>query len=206
MVQCDIEPDNFLIDPETRQVTIIDFSCVCVLPSSFVGFTMYKDRSFIKGVNKYLKWKWSDNIIGLRAATEIYCFSASSTLGKPHLLVCYYSFELITVILQALTRMAFQCKKRNAHHCQCPREDILESRLVPVNLCPTSCNKIYRACIYSSLFLLRVFLYCLSDTQYYLSNNNTFTRIELVLFPCTGMQQPAGCLYTFLTMCVCDHW
>ena len=39
MVQGDIKPYNFLIDPKTMQVAIIDFGCVSALPHSFVNFT-----------------------------------------------------------------------------------------------------------------------------------------------------------------------
>lgn len=69
IVQCEVKPSHFLIDPKTRQVTLIDFGCVCVLPSSFIGYTMHRrKRRFIADVNKYLKWEWSDNITGLRGA------------------------------------------------------------------------------------------------------------------------------------------
>ncbi len=37
----DTKPCSFLIDPETRQISIIYFGDVSVLPLSFVSFTLY---------------------------------------------------------------------------------------------------------------------------------------------------------------------
>jgi serine/threonine protein kinase len=44
MVHGDIKPCNFLIDPKTLRVTIIDFGGISALPRSFVNFTMHATR------------------------------------------------------------------------------------------------------------------------------------------------------------------
>ncbi|KAG8954991.1 hypothetical protein FRC04_010475 [Tulasnella sp. 424] len=61
MVQGDINPLNFLIDPWTLQVTIIDFGCVSALPHSFVSFTLYSARNkFTACIAELLGWKRSE--------------------------------------------------------------------------------------------------------------------------------------------------
>ncbi|KAG8954989.1 hypothetical protein FRC04_010473 [Tulasnella sp. 424] len=73
MIQSDIKPFNFLIDPLTLQVTIFDFGCVSALPYSFVSFTLYSTGDkFTKRIAEFLGWKRSDNSLAMGAATGIY--------------------------------------------------------------------------------------------------------------------------------------
>ncbi|KAG8950613.1 hypothetical protein FRC04_007237 [Tulasnella sp. 424] len=73
MVQGDIKPFNFLIDPWTLQVTIIDFGCVNALPHSFVSFTLFSTGDkFTTRIAEFLGWKRSDNSLAMGAATGIY--------------------------------------------------------------------------------------------------------------------------------------
>ena len=69
MVQGDIHPGNFLIDPDTRQITLIDFATVSALPESFVDFTLRATRDdFVKDLRNLMSWKQSDNYRALLAA------------------------------------------------------------------------------------------------------------------------------------------
>ncbi|KAE9409669.1 hypothetical protein BT96DRAFT_1012611 [Gymnopus androsaceus JB14] len=82
MVQGDINPRNFLIDPETLHVTIIDFGCISILPRSFVSFTLHATRdNFINGIAKSLGWERSENLEALVAATGIYAQMAGKRFG-----------------------------------------------------------------------------------------------------------------------------
>ncbi|KAE9397349.1 hypothetical protein BT96DRAFT_921545 [Gymnopus androsaceus JB14] len=82
MVQSDISPCNFLIDPETLHVTIIDFGGISVLPSSFVSLTLHVTRdTFIKGIAKFLGWERSENIETLAAAAGIYSLTSDPRFG-----------------------------------------------------------------------------------------------------------------------------
>ena len=81
MVQGAIRPRNFLIDPRTLQVTLINYSCVSALPRSFVSFTLHSaSDEFIARISDILGWKRSDNYLAMVAATRIY--SLMSDLGK----------------------------------------------------------------------------------------------------------------------------
>lgn len=51
----DVEPKNFLIDPETKEVTIIDFGGISALPRSFISFTLGAQNEFTKGIAGYLR-------------------------------------------------------------------------------------------------------------------------------------------------------
>ncbi|KAK7046115.1 hypothetical protein VNI00_007118 [Paramarasmius palmivorus] len=82
MVQDDIHPSNFLIDPETHEVTIIDFAGISALPRSFVSFTLYttKDK-FVAGVAQYLSWERFDSLLALAAAAGIYAQISNKRFG-----------------------------------------------------------------------------------------------------------------------------
>ena len=98
MVQGDIKPYNFLIDPKTLQVTIIDFGCISTLPHSFVSFTLHSTRDkFITGIAESLGWKMTDNFSALGAAAGIYAQSAGRRWGKPYLFLVL-DFWLTTAI------------------------------------------------------------------------------------------------------------
>lgn len=85
MIQGDIKPYNFLIDPETLRVTLIDFGCVSALPHSFVSFTLHTTPDkFISGIAKSLGWPRSDNLLALVGAAGIYCMSGGRHFGKYH--------------------------------------------------------------------------------------------------------------------------
>ncbi|KAI0041799.1 hypothetical protein FA95DRAFT_1682965 [Auriscalpium vulgare] len=82
MVQGDIRPRNFLIDPETQRVTLIDFGCVCALPRSFVSYTLHvAGDKFITNIDKYLSWERSENLSAMAAAQGLFCMMASKSLG-----------------------------------------------------------------------------------------------------------------------------
>ncbi|KAJ7489541.1 hypothetical protein FB451DRAFT_1225188 [Mycena latifolia] len=82
MVQGDITRYNFLIDPETLQVTIIDFGCISALPHSLVSFTLHTTRDeFIAGIAKSLGWEPSVNSSALEAAAGIYSQTAGKRFG-----------------------------------------------------------------------------------------------------------------------------
>jgi len=86
IVHGDIKPCNFLIDPKTLRVTIIDFGGMSVLPHSFVSFTLHAIRDkFVVGINKFLDWKRSDNFLAMAAAAGVYYQVSSNHLGEPHL-------------------------------------------------------------------------------------------------------------------------
>ncbi len=83
LVQGDVKPSNFLIDPKTLRVTIIDFSGMSALPLSFVSFTLHATRDkFILAINKFLGWKRTDNFSAMAAAVRVYHQVSSSELGK----------------------------------------------------------------------------------------------------------------------------
>lgn len=86
MVQADIKPPNFLIDPWTLQVTIIDFGRISALPHSFVSFTLYSTGDkFTARIAEFLGWKRSDNSSAMEAAAGIYWQISSKRFGKSHL-------------------------------------------------------------------------------------------------------------------------
>ena len=86
MVQGDIKQHNFLIDPETLQVTSIDFGCISVLPHSLVSFTLHTTRDeFVVGITEYLGWGPSDNSPALEAAAGIYSQITGKRFGKSNL-------------------------------------------------------------------------------------------------------------------------
>ncbi|KIY43918.1 hypothetical protein FISHEDRAFT_77841 [Fistulina hepatica ATCC 64428] len=73
MVAGDINQQNFLIDPWTLQVTIIDFGGISTLPRSFVSFTLYSTRDkFIARIAQFLGWRRSDNSSAMAAVAGIY--------------------------------------------------------------------------------------------------------------------------------------
>jgi Phosphotransferase enzyme family len=89
----DIHPRNFLIDPKTGQVTIIDFGDISALPRSFVSFTLYTDKSdFIAAIARSLSWEKSENIRAMGAAAGI-LIMLSGNLGTPHFCLMLF-FEL----------------------------------------------------------------------------------------------------------------
>ncbi|KAJ7460682.1 hypothetical protein FB451DRAFT_1269911 [Mycena latifolia] len=76
MVHGDIKPHNFLIDPKTLRVTLIDFGGISALPRSFVSFTLHATRDkFIAGINKFLGWERSENTSAMAEAAGIYCMT-----------------------------------------------------------------------------------------------------------------------------------
>ncbi len=82
MIHGDIKTHNFLIDPETLRVTLIDFGGIGALPRSFVSFTMLATAcKFVQGINQYLGYERSDNHAAMGAATEIYTLLARTRLG-----------------------------------------------------------------------------------------------------------------------------
>jgi serine/threonine protein kinase len=92
----DIKPCNFLIDPNTSQVTIIDFGDITVLPRSFVSFTLYSTRDkFIAGIASFLSWERSKNLLAMGAAAGILSKMSGRHLGTPHLCLML-EFELTT--------------------------------------------------------------------------------------------------------------
>ncbi len=71
MAPGDIKLPNFLIDPWTLQVTIIDFGGISALPRSFVSFTLYSTRdAFIARITEFLGWAWSDNLLAMGGAAR----------------------------------------------------------------------------------------------------------------------------------------
>ena len=83
LVQGDIKPYNFLIDPETQRITLIDFGCVCALPFSFVSFTLRTSRDpFITGIAEALNWQKSDNLSSMVEAAYLYMIVANNRLGR----------------------------------------------------------------------------------------------------------------------------
>ena len=83
LVQGDIKPYNFLIDPETQRITLIDLGCVCALPFSFVSFTLRTFRDpFITGIAEALNWQKSDNLSSMIEAAYLYMIVANNRLGK----------------------------------------------------------------------------------------------------------------------------
>ncbi|KAG8918582.1 hypothetical protein FRC01_001785 [Tulasnella sp. 417] len=73
IVAGDIRQRNFLIDPKTLRVTIIDFGDICVLPLSFVSFTLHATQNtFITRIAENLAWAKSENLRAMGEATGIY--------------------------------------------------------------------------------------------------------------------------------------
>jgi aminoglycoside phosphotransferase (APT) family kinase protein len=94
----DIELRNFLIDPETKQVTIIDFGHINVLPRSFVSHTLHHPRTdFIKKIASFLSWERSKNLSAMGAAGGIFGLMSGRALGTLHLCLML-DFELTTAI------------------------------------------------------------------------------------------------------------
>ncbi|EUC66142.1 hypothetical protein RSOL_507110, partial [Rhizoctonia solani AG-3 Rhs1AP] len=82
MVQSEIAPDKFLIDPETQQLTMIDFGHVSALPHSFVSYTLHVcGDKFTAEIAKYLDWERSNNRRPMAAAARIYMLSCSKRFG-----------------------------------------------------------------------------------------------------------------------------
>jgi serine/threonine protein kinase len=78
----DIKPCNFLIDPKTGKVTIIDFGDVTVLPRSFVSLTLHlTSDKFVTGIARSLRWEKSDNLRAMGAAAGILLKMSGRTLG-----------------------------------------------------------------------------------------------------------------------------
>jgi serine/threonine protein kinase len=83
LIQGDIKPYNFLIDPETQSITLIDFGCVCALPSSFISYTLRPSGGpFVAGIAKALNWQDSDNLsaMRLRRVCTLWCRALESAL------------------------------------------------------------------------------------------------------------------------------
>ncbi len=86
MAPGDIKLPNFLIDPWTLQVTIIDFGGISALPRSFVSFTLYSTQdAFIARITEFLGWRRSDNLSAMGAAAGLYLQISGTHLGKSHL-------------------------------------------------------------------------------------------------------------------------
>ena len=86
MVHGDIKAHNFLIDPETLRVTIIDFGGISALPRSFISYTLHRTRdTFIAGINKVLGWERSNQHLAMEAAAWIYWLISNDEFGKPHI-------------------------------------------------------------------------------------------------------------------------
>ncbi|RXW21880.1 hypothetical protein EST38_g3970 [Candolleomyces aberdarensis] len=73
MVQDVIKAHNFLIDPQTLQVTLLNFGSISVLPRSFASYTLsnYTD-AFSKRIYEVMNWERSGNMSPMVAATGLY--------------------------------------------------------------------------------------------------------------------------------------
>ena len=86
MVHGDIKAHNFLIDPETLRVTIIDFGGISALPRLFISYALHRTRdTFIAGINKVLGWERSNQHLAMEAAAWIYWLISNDEFGKPHI-------------------------------------------------------------------------------------------------------------------------
>ncbi|GJJ11646.1 hypothetical protein Clacol_005882 [Clathrus columnatus] len=82
MIQQDIHPGNFLIDPETGQVTILDFSGVSSLPETFASYTLYAYRNdFAKSISKIWEIKRRENLVAMSEARIINFMSGGGDFG-----------------------------------------------------------------------------------------------------------------------------
>ena len=81
MVQDVIKAHDFLIDPETLQVTFPKFGSVSALPSSFVSYTLsnYTD-AFSERIYKVMNWERSENMSPMVVATG-YWFMTEACKG-----------------------------------------------------------------------------------------------------------------------------
>jgi serine/threonine protein kinase len=93
----DIKPSNFLIDPNTLQITIIDFGDIAVLPRSFISYTLHSPwHRFIPRVTSFLSWERSKNLSAMVEASVIFFQLSGKELGIPHLCLML-DFELTMI-------------------------------------------------------------------------------------------------------------
>lgn len=88
MVPGDIKEENFLIDPSTGSVTIVNFGRICVLPLSFVSFTLQStSATFVRRIAEFLSWEKSKNLTAMNKATWIYWLKTheGKTFDKLHI-------------------------------------------------------------------------------------------------------------------------
>lgn len=79
----DINLDNFLYDPVTGQVWMVDYQHVNVLPESFVSFALHvATHAFAKAVAEKVDLPQSTQLEDLELAAIIVMQSANKTLGK----------------------------------------------------------------------------------------------------------------------------
>jgi serine/threonine protein kinase len=105
LVHGDIKPCNFLIDPSTLHVTLIDFGGISVLPASFISLSLHAraDR-FIGGISECLNWEQSKNLPALKEAAGIYAQLGNKRLGKPHELVVFFELTAIKAWMNVAPR------------------------------------------------------------------------------------------------------
>lgn len=78
----DIDLDNFLYDPVTGRVWMVDYQYVNVLPESLVSFAMHvPTHSFVKAVAEKVDLRQSTQLEQLELAAILIMQSANKTLG-----------------------------------------------------------------------------------------------------------------------------
>jgi len=79
----DINLNNFLYDPVTGRVWMVDYQYINVLPESFVSFALHvTTHSFVKAVAEKVDFPQSTQLEQLELAAIIVMQSANKTLGK----------------------------------------------------------------------------------------------------------------------------
>ena len=79
----DIELDNFLYDPLTGRVWMVDYQFVSVHPESFVSFAMHYDTyPFVKAVAEMVDFPRSTKLEDLGLAAIIVGMSGNRPLGS----------------------------------------------------------------------------------------------------------------------------
>lgn len=73
-----------MYEPKAKQIVMIDFEHVGILPESFASYALYVyDVDFLRAIEARLGYKRSDNLVAMYRAAWRLVMYGNSSLGKP---------------------------------------------------------------------------------------------------------------------------
>jgi serine/threonine protein kinase len=77
----DIDPSNFIVDPEGK-VFAIDFGRTCYMPPSYVSYSLAQPKFSTRKVASLVGYPKSANLYAMQVAAGLLVISGNNSLGK----------------------------------------------------------------------------------------------------------------------------